>query len=916
MTPPDADARVEDAADAPGLGEDEPGREAVASGAETPPPFVDAAASPASANSREPGGTSPHRTVRRRRHIARGLRASVTATSIRRFTVILALLFFTEFAIVLLLNSDLRTLETPTLSKAILSAWNDAGLLILLSSPILWIILAAGLRAETARERSETRCRQIVEHIPEALVRTDVAGRIVFANRRFLELFGIERRQLPDVTVADCVAPEWRSRLRDRHRRRARGETVPSRSEYQCIRQDGARFWAEVDVVQIFDDTGERVGVQSLIRDITNRRRAADALRRSYDVLNLTGRMAQIGSWAFDVSTLAVTWTDQMYRMHGVDPDVHVTLAETIACYAPDARAIIEAAVQAAIDSGTSWDLELPLTTKQDAKKWVRTQGAPERRNGRTVRIVGAVQDLTARKMAERDRNRLFNVLEQSLNEIYVFDTETLRFEYVNAAARRNLGYAAAELRTMTPLDITPTLDADAFAVLVGPLRRREKERVVFETIHRRVDGTRYPVKVHLQLAFQANHTAFLALILDTTDDKRVAKEKAELEDMVRQAQKMEAVGRLAGGVAHDFNNLLTVIQGYGEILDRQLSAGDPGRAHLDEMLEAAGRAARLTRQLLAFSRKQVIQPEILDLGTLVTDAVQLLRTVIGEHIHVVTRLAPSLHRVLADPGHIDQVVMNLALNARDAMPRGGTLTFGVRDAILDVEFARNHPGARAGCYVLIAVTDTGCGMTPETASMVFEPFFTTKDADKGTGLGLATVFGIVKQNDGYIGVESELNCGAAFNVYLPCAEEEEAASASIEPPLLAATSAPTETIVVAEDEAAVRELMSRVLNERGYTVIGGTSPDEALAAVRAHVGRIDLLLTDVVMPEETGPELAARVRDLSPDIRVLYVSGYPTEIIDRHGVLAPSVAFLQKPFKPDGLLRKVRETLDAPRET
>jgi two-component system cell cycle sensor histidine kinase/response regulator CckA len=388
--------------------------------------------------------------------------------------------------------------------------------------------------------------------------------------------------------------------------------------------------------------------------------------------------------------------------------------------------------------------------------------------------------------------------------------------------------------------------------------------------------------------------------------------DRRRLEEQLHQASKMEAVGQLAGGVAHDFNNLLTVITGYGALVADALPPGDPVRELVGEMVRAGERAAGLTRQLLAFSRKQVLSPRVVDLNAVVADTERMLRRLIGADVDLAARLQPNLGRVRADPGQVEQVVMNLAVNARDAMPRGGKLTVETRDVELGEDYCRTHPEARPGPHVLLAVSDTGCGMTEEVRLRIFEPFFTTKGPGKGAGLGLATVFGIVKQSGGSVEVYSEVGVGTTFKVYLPRADAPAAADAT--GPVQAAVTRGTETLLVAEDEPAVRALTCHVLRSAGYTVLEAETGEEAVRVADRHAGPVHLLVTDVVMPGGGGRELAETLAERHPGARVLFLSGYTADAVVRHGILGERADFLQKPFTPAALARKVREVLDRPR--
>jgi len=389
----------------------------------------------------------------------------------------------------------------------------------------------------------------------------------------------------------------------------------------------------------------------------------------------------------------------------------------------------------------------------------------------------------------------------------------------------------------------------------------------------------------------------------------RQRRERIRLEEQFRQAQKMEAVGRLAGGVAHDFNNLLTVITGYSDLLLSKRQLEDSHRAALEEIRRSAERGGALTNQLLAFSRRQPLQAREIHLNELVLQIEKLLHRLIGEDIELVTIPAAAQDVVAADPGRLEQVIMNLAVNARDAMPNGGKLTIETGTVHLGKSFAAKQLGVKPGTYVTLSVVDTGIGMDPETQSHLFEPFFTTKSPERGTGLGLATAYGIIRQSGGAIGIYSELGAGTTARIFLPAAERESLPRKEETSP--AQHLEGVETILLVEDEARVRKLIVDVLTSRGYHVLEATRGEEALRLCRRHQSEIDLSVVDVVMPEMSGPDLVRQLTSLKPNMRVLYISGYTDEAIIHHGILSSGAAFLQKPFLPDVLVRKVREVLD-----
>jgi two-component system cell cycle sensor histidine kinase/response regulator CckA len=528
---------------------------------------------------------------------------------------------------------------------------------------------------------------------------------------------------------------------------------------------------------------------------------------------------------------------------------------------------------------------------------------------GKPVEVVGSWSDVTPRKQAElrllesEEQYRL--LFDSNPQPMWVYDERTLAFLAVNDAAIRHYGYSRDELLAMTIRDIRPSEEVPLLDEQVAR-RLREGDPKSFHSPrvwkHRKKDGSLIDVEIAVgQIAF-SGRKARLALVSDVTERRR-------LEAQLLQAQKMDSVGRLAGGVAHDFNNLLGVITGYGELLRKRITNDRQLKKYVDDILKAAERAAGLTRQLLAFSRKQVLQPRVLDLNTVVGEMDKMLRRLIGEDIQLVTVLGDPLGRVQADPGQMEQVLMNLAVNARDAMPRVGRLTVETANVDLDAAYARTRPGVKPGPHVMLAVSDTGHGMDLEVQSHIFEPFFTTKDPGKGTGLGLATVHGIVRQSGGHIFVYSELEHGTTFKVYLPRLEEGETVVEAT-PAQEAGLQRGSETVLLVEDEESLRNMVREILEDSGYTVIEAHDAGHALEIAERHPAPIDLLMTDVVMPGMSGRDLAARLAASHSETRVLYMSGYTDDAVVLHGVLAADVAFLQKPFTPEALARKVREVL------
>ncbi|MBN1407892.1 MAG: response regulator [Calditrichaceae bacterium] len=424
------------------------------------------------------------------------------------------------------------------------------------------------------------------------------------------------------------------------------------------------------------------------------------------------------------------------------------------------------------------------------------------------------------------------------------------------------------------------------------------------EFIHKKKDGAEIPVSLSTSLMRDENNQK-MAIISVSSD----ISDRRELEEQFRQTQKMEAIGRLAGGVAHDFNNLLTVINGYSELILRNMKGDDPIYRQLVEIDKAGQRAASLTRQLLAFSRKQVLQPVVLDIKNIMTNLDKMLHRLLSENIELTTLFDPELGYIKADPGQIEQVILNLVINARDAMPLGGKLTIEIRNIIFEELFYWEDQKIEPGTYLMLSISDTGEGMDQKTVAQIFEPFFTTKK-EEGTGLGLSTVYGIVKQSGGFINVYSEISEGSVFKIYFPCVKEP---AADLSKKIRNSDSlSGSETILVAEDEEYVRNLACEVLRIHGYTVLDAANGGSALLKCEKHKDTIHLLISDVVMPEMSGIELVERLLSIHHEMKVLYMSGYTDDAVIRHGILEEKVQFLQKPFTPISLLEKVRKILDA----
>jgi PAS domain S-box-containing protein len=551
-------------------------------------------------------------------------------------------------------------------------------------------------------------------------------------------------------------------------------------------------------------------------------------------------------------------------------------------------------------------DMEVGFRTKSGAIRDLLLSAELVDLNGETC-LLSILHDITARKQAEvalRESEERYRLISENTSDLIAIFDQAGHFYYASPSHQQTLGYDPATLigrpvvDRMHPDDIEPVRQASLQSRAGGV---RGASQVTFR--YRHADGSWRWLEASAAITVRQDAPFVISVGRDVTERRR-------LEAQFQQSQKMESIGRLAGGVAHDFNNLLTVMTGYGEIARENLSPADPAREDLGELLKAAERATILTRQLLAFARKQAIEPRVLNLNDLIVDMGRLLRRLIGEDVELIAHPAPDLDQVKVDRGQIEQVIVNLAINARDAMPGGGKLTIETKNVSLDTLYAQQHLEISAGDYVMLAVSDTGVGMDAEVQSHLFEPFFTTKAAGKGTGLGLATCYGIIKQHGGSIGVYSEVGLGTSFKIYLPriIAPSEAIAQRDHTDGLPRGA----ETVLLVEDEVSVRALAARVLRVQGYSVIEAANGDEALALIHDQgAAGIDLLLTDVIMPQVGGRELAARLTALLPRLKVLYMSGYTDDAIVHHGRLEPGIVFLVKPFSPGALARKVREVLD-----
>ncbi|MDT4967210.1 MAG: hypothetical protein QOJ64_1947, partial [Acidobacteriota bacterium] len=790
------------------------------------------------------------------------------------------------------------------------AVWFDGSVSPMSEDSVIWIArdVTERKKADAMLRESEEKYRSIVETANEGIWLIDTEARTTFVNEQMAAMLGytvaemLGRPAFDFIFAADVASAEEKLELRR--------QDISETGEFRLRRKDGSAIVTLYNSRPTKNPAGEVVGSLSMVIDITERKAAEDALRESEERYRVVAETATDVIITMDEDSKILFANGAVEKVFGYA--VSDLVGRQMTMIMPEyLRHLHEAGVSRYVRTGhkhINWaGVELPGLHKSGHEVPLEISFGQFRKDGERF-FTGIARDITARKRAEEEllqsEQRYRLLFERNPQPMWVFDLETLAFLEVNDAAVGQYGYTREEFLAMTLEDIRPAESIPALLDIVSRDEPRGEIAGIWK--HKKKDGSIIDVEITAHELTFYGRPARLVLAYDVT-------ERRSLEEQLRQSQKLEAVGQLAGGVAHDFNNLLTVITGYSDLSLRRLDNGNPLRASLEEIRKAGERAASLTRQLLAFSRKQVLQPKVLQLNAIVADVDAMLRRLIGEDIDPITLLDPALGQVKADPGQIEQVILNLAVNARDAMPQGGKLTIETANVQLDNQYSRSHTAIQPGNYVMLAVTDTGCGMDAETESRVFEPFFTTKEHGKGTGLGLSTVYGIVKQSGGNIWVYSEVGKGTTFKIYLPRTDDVLDMNTANDAPNELAQG--RETVLLTEDEEQVRQMARMILEMSGYHVLEASNGDEALAIYREHGAQIDLIVTDVVMPHMSGTELAHNLELLHPGIKVLYMSGYTDEAIVRHGLLDRDMSFLQKPFTPAVLTRKVREMLDAPLE-
>lgn len=853
-----------------------------------------------------------------------GLQGSLTGLDYRDVPVLAAARPVPGTNWFLIVKMDRREALAPLLQDWIYLGGFALGLILAAGAGVVWLWRRHEVQFFEARLQAEETLGIVLEASPAAIVAVDSHDRVIIWNKAAEELFGWTAAEAVGQEIP-CVPADCQSRYHDFRTQLQQGGVIRGATA-EGLRKDGSRIGMSLSRGLMRDASGSVIGDMAVLYDITAQRRAEDALHASEALLRAAFHQAAVGMAHVRLDGHFLRVNRRYSEIAGYS-EAELLDRSCRDLTHPDDWEGEEEKLQRLISGSIEEDsCEKRYIRKDGAVVWIRrTMSVVRARTGQPLHLMAAIEDITERVYSQQElsqsESRLRQLVEHAPEGIAV--VRDLTYRYVNPALARLLG-----------------MDAGALIGQPALARLQAEDRASVERLYERfLKGESFPpcelhsttasgrpliVEVSAAPVEYDGQRAALVFFRDITRRKHDEEEHSRLEMQLQQSQKMESIGRLAGGVSHDFNNLLTIINGYAEMLLAEAELPLSTRDALEEIRAAGTRASSLTQQLLAFSRKQIAEPRVLNLNGVVRESERMLRRLIGENVEIVSQLAADLDCVMADRGQMHQVLMNLVVNARDAMPRGGRITIQTGNASVQPDAASSHPDAVPGPYVALSVSDTGIGMSEDTMRQVFEPFFTTKARSAGTGLGLSTVYGIVKHSGGWIEVSSQVGLGSTFRVCLPATASP--AETSPAAPAGGANSSQAhpgpgesrdqvsgvETVMVVEDQDQVRRMVLAILRQNGYRLLEAADGTDALSVCETYGDPIHLLITDVIMPGMNGVELSGRMRRLRPALKTLYISGYTADVLAPSGVLSSGFSYLSKPFSPADLSRKVREVLGA----
>ncbi|SHO48164.1 PAS domain S-box protein [Desulfopila aestuarii] len=779
------------------------------------------------------------------------------------------------------------------------------------------IIIALGMlilffeRMRSELDFQKTRLRQMFDSASYGIALADPAtGTVIDCNTVFAEMLERDMSEIIGTKQKDFHPVEEHeenfTHTFKQHLQEKSGETLVSK----LVTASGKIIDVEIKATLV--DLENKQFLQGFFTDISEKRKTELELENLQHLYRETEKVGKVGGWEVDIASLKIKWTEEVYRIHEVDSRTfQPTLETTITFYTPTSRSILEKAIQRAIEFDEPYDLELEIQTAQGNLRWVHTIGKVDRDQHK---VVGFFQDITKRKIAEdallESEITFRKLFEGSSDPILLIDGSGV-FVECNQAALDLLKMTREQFLLLPPTKISPEFQPDgrrsdeAAQEMIALAYSKGRHRFDWTCVN--AAGDEFIVEVSLMPVMIKGQNMLHTTWRDITERKQAEEDKLKLESQLQQAQKIESIGQLAGGVAHDFNNMLGVILGHTELALMEADPASPFVDDLEEIRSAAKRSADLTRQLLTFARKQTITPKVLDLNDTVTGMLKMLQRLIGENIQLIWNPGAHLWAVNIDPSQLDQILANLCVNARDAISGIGKITIQTRNCSFTESDKKAHPEAQQGDFVQLSVSDDGHGISKENLDQIFDPFFTTKDFGQGTGLGLSTVYGAVKQNRGFIEVTSEVGHGTTFHIYLP---RKLTIVEPVEEIIVKPLRQGTETVLLVEDDQMFLKLIKTMLEKGGYAVLAASTIDGAISLAKEHPGPIHLLLSDLVMPEMNGKDLRDILQVIRPEMKVIFMSGYTADIIAQQGVLDEGTHFLQKPVSYEALTSKVWEVL------